>query len=410
MTLPIYELKISENLTDEAQVDYIALVDAPAIKKDFLAFNEQLNIYGFTPKYFYLCPMATKLFQHLVDMNVGINEQGMLRSAGQIADNILGIEYYAIENKIVSIEDYNEAVLLLDDFVDLMAEIDKLIGMNHDVSFMQNHINTIKSFLPKGLEFAETYNDYPEQAKENAKIALRWAEENGWGDCGTEVGKIRANQLAKGENISRDTIARMSSFERQRQNSNKELGDGCGRLMWLAWGGDAGVEWATRKLAQIDKTKLSFSIISEEKRIISGALMLADELIYRNNEKMGEHYVKFSADTIKAIAIKFAKKKYQNNVNLMHDPEQKVKGVTMFESWLVDTERGIMPMKGFEGVANGSWFGSFYVENEKVWQSIKKGDYKGFSVEGLFDYVEPISAEENALKKIEELLNSIIED
>lgn len=410
MTLPIYELKISENLQDEAQVDYIALVDAPAIKKDFLAFNDQLSIYGFTPKYFYLCPMATKLFQHLVDMNVGINEQGMLRSAGQIADNILGIEYYAIENKIVSIEDYNEAVLLLDDFIDLMAEIDKLIGMNHDVSFMQNHINTIKSFLPKGLEFAETYSDYPEQAKENAKIALRWAEENGWGDCGTEVGKIRANQLAKGENISRDTIARMSGFERHRQNSNKELGDGCGRLMWLAWGGDAGIEWATRKLAQIDKTKLSFSIISEEKRIISGALMLADELIYRNNEKMGEHYVKFSADTIKMIAIKFAKKKYQNNVNLMHDPSQKVKGVTMFESWLVDTERGIMPMKGFEGVANGSWFGSFYVENEKVWQSIKKGDYKGFSVEGLFDYVEPISAEENALKKIGELLNSIIED
>ena len=275
---------------------------------------------------------------------------------------------------------------------------------------MQNHINTIKSFLPKGLKFEETYSDYPKQAKENAKIALRYAEENGWGECGTPVGKIRANQLAKGEPISRDTIARMSSFERQRQNSNKELGDGCGRLMWLAWGGDAGVEWATRKLAQIDKTKLSFSIISEEKRIISGALMLADELIYRNNEKMGEHYVKFSADTIKAIAIKFAKKKYQNNVNLMHDPAQKVKGVTMFESWLVDTERGIMPMKGFEGVANGSWFGSFYVENEKVWQSIKKGDYKGFSVEGLFDYVEPISAEENALNEIKELLNSITED
>jgi len=159
-----------------------------------------------------------------------------------------------------------------------------------------------------------------------------------------------------------------------------------------------------------DQKKIMFSIISEEKRIISGALMLADELIYRNNEKMGEHYVKFSADTIKAIAIKFAKKKYQNNVNLMHDPAQKVKGVTMFESWLVDTERGIMPMKGFEGVADGSWFGSFYVENEKVWQSIKKGDYKGFSVEGLFDYVEPISAEENALKEIKELLNSITED
>jgi len=77
----------------------------------------------------------------------------------------------------------------------------------------------------------ESYTDYPKAATENAKIALRWAEENGWGDCGTPVGKIRANQLAKGEPISRDTIARMSAFERHRQNSQKELGDGCGRLM-----------------------------------------------------------------------------------------------------------------------------------------------------------------------------------
>jgi hypothetical protein len=101
--------------------------------------------------------------------------------------------------------------------------------------------------------FEESYNDYPKQATENAKIAIRWAEENGWGDCGTAVGKARANQLANGENITRDTIARMAGFERHRQNSQKELGDGCGRLMWLAWGGDEGIEWAQRKLKEIDK-------------------------------------------------------------------------------------------------------------------------------------------------------------
>lgn len=101
----------------------------------------------------------------------------------------------------------------------------------------------------------ETYDDYPEAAKRNAQIALNWAEKNGWGSCGTPVGKARANQLAKGEKISEDTIARMAAFERHRQNSKKELGDGCGRLMWQAWGGDEGVEWATRKLEQIRKSK-----------------------------------------------------------------------------------------------------------------------------------------------------------
>ena len=100
-------------------------------------------------------------------------------------------------------------------------------------------------------ENLESYTDYPQEASENAKIALRYAEENGWGDCGTPVGKARANQLANREPISEETISRMASFARQRENGQKELGDGCGRLMWLAWGGDAGVDWAQRKLEQI---------------------------------------------------------------------------------------------------------------------------------------------------------------
>ena len=101
----------------------------------------------------------------------------------------------------------------------------------------------------------ENYNDYPKEVTENAKVALRYAEDNGWGNCGTAVGKARANQLANGEKISEETIARMASFARHKQNSQKELGDGCGRLMWLAWGGDAGIEWASNKLKQIRNGK-----------------------------------------------------------------------------------------------------------------------------------------------------------
>jgi hypothetical protein len=105
--------------------------------------------------------------------------------------------------------------------------------------------------------FQETYDDYPESAKENAQRALKYAEENGWGDCGTPIGKARANQLAKGEPISEDTIARMAAFERHRQNSDTPYGEGCGKLMWDAWGGDAGVEWAQRKLESIRRVELS---------------------------------------------------------------------------------------------------------------------------------------------------------
>lgn len=152
---------------------------------------------------------------------------------------------------------------------------------------------------------------------------------------------------------------------------------------------------------------MQFQIVSEEQRIISGPLLIADKLIYRNNEKFGEHYVTFSADTIKQMAIKYFKKGYQNNVNLQHDPSKKVDGVTMFESWIVDKSRGTKSMEGFEDVANGSWFGSFYVDNQDVWNGIKSGEFKGFSVEGLFDYAQPVSFEEKMLENIKNLLYSM---
>jgi hypothetical protein len=99
---------------------------------------------------------------------------------------------------------------------------------------------------------AKTYTDYPDAAVNNAKRALKWAEENGWGECGTPVGKARARQLANRKPLSRDTIARMASFKRHQQHADVPYTEGCGGLMWDAWGGTAGVEWAIRKLKQID--------------------------------------------------------------------------------------------------------------------------------------------------------------
>jgi len=126
----------------------------------------------------------------------------------------------------------------------------------YEMSIEEKRKNKIIEDLKELLKINfKLYTDYPKAASENAKRALRYAEKNGWGTCGTAVGKQRANQLAKGEPISEETIARMAAFERHRQNSTKELGDGCGRLMWLAWGGDEGIAWAQRKLKQIRSEK-----------------------------------------------------------------------------------------------------------------------------------------------------------
>lgn len=126
-----------------------------------------------------------------------------------------------------------------------------------------------------------------------------------------------------------------------------------------------------------------FAIQDEERRIVSGVLMMPNTPIYRNDPKRGEYYCQFSQDTIEKIAIAFFEKGFQKNVNFMHD-RQIVDGFVMFESFISDKERGINPMKGFEDVPNGSWFGSFKVNNDEAWQLIKSGEFKGFSVEGAF--------------------------
>jgi hypothetical protein len=151
--------------------------------------------------------------------------------------------------------------------------------------------------------------------------------------------------------------------------------------------------------------KMAFAIQDDE-QIITGALMLADKPIYRNDEN-GEYYVVFSKDTIKKIAQKFFTKGYQSNVNLMHDSGKKLDGLTMYESWITDEKRGIQPMKGFEDVPEGSWFGSFKVNNPDVWQMVKEGKVKGFSVEGLFQ-MKP--SEKQDINKVAENMWSQIQD
>jgi hypothetical protein len=104
----------------------------------------------------------------------------------------------------------------------------------------------------KGSVKLESYNDYPQGASNNAKRAIEFKKKNG-SKCGTQVGWTRAGQLARREKISKDTIARMASFKRHQQHKDIPYTEGCGGLMWDAWGGSAGVNWAISKLKKLDK-------------------------------------------------------------------------------------------------------------------------------------------------------------
>jgi hypothetical protein len=230
-------------------------------------------------------------------------------------------------------------------------------------------------------DFEDSFNDYPESASNNARRAIEYKEEND-SDCGTMVGWVRARQLANREKISWETIGRMASFKRHQQHKDVPYSEGCGGLMWDAWGGTSGIEWAIRKMEQKNNAEfrtlntLSFKVADEDKRIASGYAMVADLPIYRYDEQVGDHYVVFRKPTIEKIVNKFMRQGLNSEINLMHNSP--VKDVYVFESLLIDKDRGVTAPDGFQDAPDGSWFVSMRVDNDKVWNEIKEGKYKGF--------------------------------
>ena len=134
-----------------------------------------------------------------------------------------------------------------------------------------------------------------------------------------------------------------------------------------------------RPFQAFSKEKMRFTETGE-KRVLTGPLMLADTPIIRRDKTRGEYFVIFQRETIRKMVQKYFKQGNQHNVNAEHSTE--LDGVYMFESYLIDRDRGINPPNGYEDAKDGSWFGSFKVENDKVWED--REQFTGFSIEGYF--------------------------
>lgn len=129
-------------------------------------------------------------------------------------------------------------------------------------------------------------------------------------------------------------------------------------------------------------SKFSFAI-NEDQQMVVGPLMIPDKLIMRLTSEGEPYYVYFSKDTIKVIAEKVMKDNQMHNLNLEHNPEEKVEGY-MVSTWVVeDALKDKQQVYGFNH-PEGTWMGQYKIENKSVWEKVKNGDIKGFSVEGFF--------------------------
>ena len=125
------------------------------------------------------------------------------------------------------------------------------------------------------------------------------------------------------------------------------------------------------KLAEVDA----------EKRILMGPALIPNKPIYRKNEDK-EYYIYFSKNTVKKASELFLMRGKQNNSTFEH--QTPLQGMSVVESWLVEDDKQDKSRKYGLDVPVGTWMVSMKVNNEEVWQEVKAGKIKGFSIEGYF--------------------------
>lgn len=308
----LYELRI-EDETDE--VFAISLVESPAIESDFVYFdkeviqfakidNEQrmligpilipdkkiLRVDGEGNPYhvFFSKETVKKLAQnylmkkytdkatlehdakiknvHLVESwvkdgkldksnNYGLSvPEGTWMGMFKITDDTIWNDYVKTGKvKGFSVEALLEHKLVKASIIDLDKDIEELSDGEVEVLLSQ-----IKAIIKKDKRFGkgqriefESYSDYGSGISNNAKKGIDLNEKNN-NKCATPVGKVRAQQLAKGEPISVETIKRMYSYlSRAEAYYDESDMNACGTISYLLWGGKAALSYSRNKLREL---------------------------------------------------------------------------------------------------------------------------------------------------------------
>ena len=280
-----------------------------------------------------------------------------------------------------------------------LGKYEAWVGANVMDSYLEGTGNVIDKFKVK-----EKFVKVPEYIREVAERAVKHAEENGWGSCGTAVGKRRASDLAKSDyEPSLDILARMYSYGSRHKKdweSSKDFEDGCGDLMMAAWGlsrsnYDEAMAWLERQLNDATEMSVKFSA-DEYKGNITAVVFEPDTYIYRYDpETNSPYYVFMSRETIEKMLKKFSRMKesgkVKNIINYEHsDKIFKADDVYSYENWLVGEnpkEDKSYQIFGRE-MKPGTWITTLHFKNKEVFDSfVLSQKTAGISLEGMFQEV-----------------------
>jgi hypothetical protein len=134
-------------------------------------------------------------------------------------------------------------------------------------------------------------------------------------------------------------------------------------------------------IALKEHKELRLAEVDKEKRILMGAALIPNKKIYRRSEDE-DYYIFFSEETVKKASELFLMNGNQNNSTLEHKID--LQGMSVVESWIVEDEKKDKSAKYGFNLPIGTWMVSVKVNNDDVWNQVKAGEVKGFSIEGYF--------------------------
>jgi hypothetical protein len=151
----------------------------------------------------------------------------------------------------------------------------------------------------------------------------------------------------------------------------------------------------------LNEHKIELKEVDNEKRILMGAALVPNKQIYRR-VKDKEFYIFFSEDTIRKASELFLMRSNQNNATIEHEKKM-LDGMSVVESWIIEDEKKDKSnLYGFN-LPKGTWMISMKVNNDEIWNKVKAGEVKGFSIEGYFIDKYDMNKNINQMETIEKL-------
>ena len=154
----------------------------------------------------------------------------------------------------------------------------------------------------------------------------------------------------------------------------------------------------------LSKQKSSIKL-ENEKRLLIGAALVPNKPIYRNVNG-NEFYISFDETTIEKLAQDFLANDYQHNITVDH--QEDANDIVIVESWIKTSENDKSVNYGLNEPI-GTWFIGMKVNNDEIWQRVKDGFYKGFSIEAVVGLDELINNNNLQLAMDKEFIDKLRE-